>query len=437
MKNTRALLLFFIGFLPALGCVRSSAALPPRSISTSRQFIVYGTETKLRGAICDLAEQAKTATLRLLQQNDAWKTPIIVNAQYAQANHPELPPAHLAISQTGAGLKLQLDLTIAADVNVPSVKRELLRAIYLEMMYRQQPGIAPGAEIVQPPDWLLEGTLARTDARDAAPISAPLRNAAASGTIPPLSDFLRQRPELMEAPWREIYRAYSAILLNLLIENPEGRSRLAHFVADLPRTGREPAEELRAHFPVLGANAAAMEKAWNESVMRSSPNERFRVLSCAETESRLAETLRIKLNEAGHDGVEYSLEEFPEFVRRPDSPAALKSLAPELVALSARANPLYLPIILDYEKIALQLARRKTKRLAQRLAEMRARREQISRTMQTIDDYMNWFEATQSPVSSGLFRDYLRTADQARLQKPPRHDRISIYLDAIETMTEH
>ena len=38
----------------------ANAAMPAeRSVSSSRQFIVYGTDVRLRGAICDLAEQSK------------------------------------------------------------------------------------------------------------------------------------------------------------------------------------------------------------------------------------------------------------------------------------------------------------------------------------------------------------------------------------------
>jgi hypothetical protein len=48
---------------------------------------------------------------RFIAQRDDWKTPIIVNLQPQQANVPEIPPADLRFSQTGFGIKLQLDLT--------------------------------------------------------------------------------------------------------------------------------------------------------------------------------------------------------------------------------------------------------------------------------------------------------------------------------------
>jgi len=50
-------------------------AQPEHSTSPSRQFVIYGADAKVRGAISGLAEQTKTNLLRLLRQRDDWKTP--------------------------------------------------------------------------------------------------------------------------------------------------------------------------------------------------------------------------------------------------------------------------------------------------------------------------------------------------------------------------
>ena len=123
-----------IFLLPLINNVLLSAPLE-RSVSTSRQFIIYGANVPLRGAVSDLAEQTKINLLGALQQRDQWKTPIVINLQFPQANVPEIPPAALYFSQTGAGLKLQLDL-VTSDANAPAIQRELLRAILLELRTR-------------------------------------------------------------------------------------------------------------------------------------------------------------------------------------------------------------------------------------------------------------------------------------------------------------
>ena len=182
------------------------AAQPEHSTSPSRQFVIYGADAKARGAISGLAEQTKTNLLGLLRQRDDWKTPVVVNLQSQQSNLPELPPADLRFSQTGFGIKLQLDLTISKNVDVALVERELLRAILLEMIYRKQPHITAGAVLVEPPDWLIDGALALAPGRERGPLIEALGN---TEKPLPFEKFLRQRPRLLDSTGRTLYRAYA------------------------------------------------------------------------------------------------------------------------------------------------------------------------------------------------------------------------------------
>ncbi|MDQ6623576.1 MAG: hypothetical protein M3Y86_08845, partial [Verrucomicrobiota bacterium] len=375
-------------------CAHFAAAAPlPRSISTSRQFIVYGSDARLRGVICDLAEQTKDAALHLLAERDAWKTPIVINAQLPQANLPELPRAQLSFSQTGFGLKLQLDLRIDADVSGPAVERELLRAVYLEMIYRAAPNTPAGTAYVEPPDWLLDGTLALAANRETNAIAEALKTPLATGSVIALDDFLRQRPELLDAPSRKLYRAYAAALLLALTEGVDGRQRLARFVSDLPHSPNDTLADLHAHFPAFGADAEQMRKQWLLAVAHVAESDRYRLLSAEETERELARLLHLELRAGDRPAVSYTLEEYPDFVRMPAAVAALGGLREELLLVSGRANPLYRPVIGEYENIAAQLQRGKTKKLRERLASLRATREDLARRMSAIADYMNWYEA--------------------------------------------
>src|SRR5229473_1952141 len=164
------LALVFAGLINA---GQSGAALE-RSVSPSRQFIIYGADTSVRGAISEIGEQTKSNLLALLRRADDWKTPIVINLQWPQANLPEIPPAALYFSQTGSGLKLQLDLTIGRELDRAAVERELLRTILLEMIYRNETGIAVGAVYVDPPNWLIDGLLALTPGRDRTPLKQAL-----------------------------------------------------------------------------------------------------------------------------------------------------------------------------------------------------------------------------------------------------------------------
>ncbi len=137
-----------------------------RSVSPSGQFIIYGGDAAWRGAVSALAERTKTNLLAVLQRRDQWTTAAVINLQPRAANLPEIPTATLRFSQTGSGLKLQLDLTISREMDPVAMEREILRVILLEMIYRNQTAIPSGEAYVEAPDWLIEGLLALTPNSD-------------------------------------------------------------------------------------------------------------------------------------------------------------------------------------------------------------------------------------------------------------------------------
>ena len=406
------------------------AATLARTVSPSRQFIIYGANATLRGAASELAEQTKANLLALLRQRDGWKTPIVINLRSAQANLPEIPPAALRFSQTGFGLKLQFDLTIGQNIDATLVERELLRAILLEMIYRSEPDVAPGTVFVEPPDWLLEGVLALTPGRDRGPLVEALL---VSIKRISLEEFLQQRPALVDSPGRLLYRAYSLSLVQLLVGGIDGHSRLARYIHDLSRASNDPLAELKAHFPVLGENA---EKTWQWAAARLGNAQSYQLLTFAESEQRLNELLRVKMPDAGKSAQQAQLGELAQ--RKPSvaEKTALNELSHELVSFTIRANPVMRPIVREYQQIAALLARGKRKRIIERLARLQITHTKLVARMNDVDDYMNWFEATHSNSRSGVFADYLKAAGYSQIPAPRRRDALSVYLDSLAEQFE-
>lgn len=404
------------------------AALPEHSVSPSRQFIIYGATDSMRGAVSQVAEQTKANLLAVLGKPDRWKTPIVVNLQTPQANLPEIPPAALRFSQTGFGLKLQLDLTVAKNADDPLVERELLRAILLEMIYRSDPGIVPGTVYVEPPDWLLDGVLAYTPARDR---QALIEALAVSGKVMPLGEFLRPRMlSGLDSPGRLLYRAYSFALVQLLIDEPEGRSRLARYIDSLSRASNDPLADLKAEFPSLRSNVTEI---WQSSVRQLRAAQKYELLSFSETEHELEELLRLKVAGEGRSGKKMELSDLSQRKISPAEADALSQLRRELLLLATRANPLMRPIVREYQQIAALLAGRKRAKLGKRLARLKTTRATLAARMSDIDDFMNWFEATQSEAKSEMFADYLKAAGESRTRGTSRRrDALSVYLDSVE-----
>ncbi len=408
-------------------CQSLQAESPERSVSPSHQFIIYGGDATLRGAVSKLAEQTKANLLALLRQPDRWKTAIVINLQPEQANLPEIPPAELRLSQTGSGMKLQLDLTIAQNLDASLMERELLRAILLEMIYRKEADIAPGVAFVEPPDWLLDGVLALTPGRDRAPLVEAL---SVSQKTMSLEEFLRQRPELLDSAGRTLYRACSFALVQLLVDGIEGRTRLARYIDSLSNASNDPVSDLKAQFPVLAGNA---EKTWQSALTQTSGAQNYQLLTFIESERRLDELLRVKLP---NNGKSLDLSGLAGRKASAAEKAALNHLGQALLLFIGQANPVLRPIARDYQQMAALLARGKRRGVAKRLARVQTTREQLTARMSDVDDYMNWFEATQLPARSGVFADYLKAASQPQATAPRRRDPISVYLDALADQFE-
>jgi len=401
------------------------AAFPGHSVSPSHQFIVYGDDPRLRGAVSQLAERTKSNLLSLLRRPDDWKTVIAINLQTPQANLPEVPPAELRFSQTGFGLKLQLDLIIGTNVDASFVERELLRAILLEMIYRRKPDLPAGAVYVQPPDWMLDGVPALTSSRDRSELIDAL--AITTKTVS-LKEFLQPQPiGDLDSTTRALFRAYSYALVQLLVDLADGRSQLSRYIDTLSTSSNDPLSDLQAQLPALRSDVEAQ---WKSKLAEIRSARKYELFSFAKTGQRLDEFLKI-----GLDGASPEIVDLDQLVSRrrlaPSERAALVQLSRDLSLLSTHAHPLMRPIVREYQEIASLMAVQKWRRLTRRLTEINALRGQIAQRMNKIDDYMNWFEATQLTDKSGSFTAYLKSAEFGAARSR-RRDLLSVYLDSLE-----
>ena len=419
-------------FISALFTLHILYAAPTEhSVSPSRQFIIYGADAALRGAVSDLAERTKADFLALLRQRDNWTVPIVVNLQLQQANLPEVPPADLRFSQTGFGIKLQLDLTLSEKLDSSLIERELLRAILLEMIYRKESHIATGTVFVEPPDWLLDGVLALAPGRDRGYL---LDSFTTANKTVPLETFLRQRPELLDSAGRVLYRAHSFALVQMLTDRRDGPGRLAQYIGRLSDASNEPLINLKAQFPFLVADA---EGTWQSTLQRLRNFQAYQLLTFVESEQRLAELLSVKISEANKPAKVATLDDLAKRKISPGEKIALSQLNRDLLVFITQANPVLRSIAREYEQIIALLARGKRRGVAKHLSYLDATRKQLAARMSDIDDYMNWFEATQMKNGSGNFADYLKAVDQSQSSPSKRHDPLSVYVDALEDQVEN
>jgi hypothetical protein len=403
------------------------AALPAHTVSPSREFVIYGGDATLRGRVSELAEQTKSNLLALLGRRDEWKTAVIINLQPQRANLPEIPPTDLRVSQTGFGAKLQLDLTVGQNLDGSLIERQLLRSILLEMIYRDEGDLAPGTTLVEPPDWLVEGALALTPGREREVVVEAL---SATDKGKSLEEFLAQRFDLLDSAGRMLYRAYSIGLVQLLLDEG-GRARLARHIANLSHASNDPVADLKARFPQLRED---LEKKWRLAVARLGGHQTYQLLTFAESERRLDELLQIKISDGSRNREPQKTADLGELARRKasrDEKAAVNQMSQTLMLLIGTAHPVLRPVAREYQQITTLLARGKRRGIANRLSHLDGTRKELAARMDAIDDYLNWFEATQMERESGAFNDYLKATNESHVSAPRRRDPLSVYLDAL------
>ncbi len=423
----RVAFLICVVFAPHMFC----AAPQERSVSPSRQFIVFGADAVLRGAVSDAAERTKANLLALLRQRDNWTVPIVLNLQPQQANLPELAAAELRFSQTGFGLKLQLDVTFSQDLDVSLVERELLRAILLEMIYRKRPQLAAGSTFIEPPDWLIDGTLALAPGHDRGQLVEALT---ATENTPTLEKFLQQRPAILDSAGRVLYRAYSLALVQMLLQPKDGAARLTQYIDRLSDGSNDPLTDLKAQFPLLRSDA---EETWQSSLRQLRNFQAYQLLTFAESERRLGELLQVNISEANRPPKLTSLDELAKRKPSANEKMVLNNLSHELFVFVVQANPVLRPIAREYGEITALLAHGKRRGIVKRLSHLETTHKQLASRMSDIDDYMNWFEATQMKNGSGNFTDYLKAIDQSQLSISKRRDPLTVYVDALEDQLEN
>jgi len=218
-------------------------------------------------------------------------------------------------------------------------------------------------------------------------------------------------------------------LVQSLVESADGHARLGRYIDNLSFASNDPLADLEKPFPQLAGHD---EKIWKSKIASMKSSGRADLLTFSQTEEKLADLLRTKFPRT--DGRDKSLS-FDDLCQTKPTPAqrlALQKFSQELMLLAAQANPVLRSVVQDYQQLAARLALGKNRAVAARLAELKILRAKLSARMTEVDDYLNWFEATQLSTRSGLFEDCLDTSSTASPFAAHRKDAFSTYLDSME-----
>ena len=422
------LLAAFVWPFAAIGQTKVDPPAPlPRSVSSSQQFIIYHSDRALRSRLARRVEDLKEQWLRSLRLADEWKSPIIV--QVIPLRRPDSPRIRTGLYEgDGGALKVQIDVCDAASLRSADFQMEVYRALFLEYAYRNVPPKA-GKSFHQPPAWLIEGLYEDAVARDEGIATGVYEQLIKEESPPKLDAFLKERPEMLDATSRAIYRARALGLFRALLRTPDGAKYLAEYCSSLASVNPADGTKLLERFPTLSEQPATLSKMWTLSLADASASNRVMPLSASETQKRLSLILEITApmdpRKPGMNVVT-GPEGLQAVARASAGRYILRQKAEDLLRLEVRAHPLIRPIVEEYRTIASQLSAKPRKNLATRIRKNMQLHQAVVKRADEMEDYLNWFEATRLDTPS---REFEPPAGSPSFR---RNDAVSSYLDDVE-----
>lgn len=410
-----------------------AALLAQRTVSASRQFIIFCPDPEARSRVAGFVEEVKTCLLELLGAPDSWKAPILLTLENSSSAAPEKEAASLSLFQNETGFKLQIDVRLGVDPARINLQKYVVRALLIEFAYRERPDLLKaGSAFVEPPWWLVEGALQLYQHRGAAPDADLFKRIVDVNHVPPMARFLAGTPhDFAGTAVETMDQACALCLVQGLADQPNGHDGLARLVRHWVEHESDVVGAITREFPALGTNEAGLQKWWTLNLARFSAADRYRGLSPEETEKELTPLLQLEISaDDGKTKASYGVADFPTYLKLKAARGVLTSAQSAMSNLGLRASALYRPIVAEYAALFDLLARGKTRGVKGRLAKIDQLRAGLHKRTTDIADYLNWFEATQMSDRSSKFSSYLKIANDFA-HPAPRTDPVARFLDEV------
>ena len=407
-------------------------------VSHSKQFRVTGGESLTRGTVAWMADETKDELLKLTGEKDEWKVPVVIKLLN---DKPGDPPPERAVSMQLLIIEgvseLRLDVHFGRGIEGERFKREVTTALLYERALRKRPAGEADRPLFVPP-WLSEGlreAVAWHNDQSDRHLYAALFKRGGLFKIDDLFAVNERAFEEMDAAMRAAFRVSSGALVMALLEQPQGKEGFRAFLGGVAAYEGEMPGLLRRHFPELNLSETSLAKWWAlQLAAKGGVNLLTDILTIQQTETALAEALHLNFHTVEGIIRQKELAAWPELaaLKEPERIAAVRLAQDALVRLSYRCFPSYRPLLVDYQKVLVDIAKNKTKDVAKRLALLDETRATMRTRAGRARDYLDWFEITRARETSGAFDDYLRLKDRLKAGPHYRKDDLSKYLDRMD-----
>jgi len=454
MKRIFQLVLPFAGLLAAQGqdlenqpaprAVPVEDLLPKFSgdekvFSHSEQFAISGGDSASRGTAANLAEETKQELLLLTEEEDEWKIPVAINLQGKEGS--AVPKNLTALNIRwfeGKGYEVEIFVNLSRGLQPESFKRAVTASLIYGRGLSQREGGYSDIPLSMPP-WFVEGlreaSAWRLKQSDRRLYDSLLRH----GGLFKLNDLFAVSDAdfgSIDAVSKAAFRVSSGALVMALLEQPEGKSGIRDFLAELPAFQGEMPSLLRKHFPDLNLSEDSMEKMWALQLAQKGTAPLTESLSIASTEKALNEALKIRHHDAEGALIETPLSDWTVVGKLEEAERinAVRLAQDDLLRLSYRCFPSYRPLLLEYQVLLTDFAKGKTGDFGSSIAALDETRTTMSAKAERARDFLDWFEITRARETSGAFEDYLNLKAQLKVAPNTKKDDLSKYLDRLDPL---
>jgi len=452
MKIIPTLMLLFGGLLagqedienqPAPKAVPVEDLLPKFGVdgevlSHTGQFRITGADAATRGTAANLAEETKDELLRLTEEKDEWKVPVVIELLGKPGDEVPLRTTVMKLLFSEKGYEVRIFVNLSRGLQRESFKRAVTTALIYARGLQDRAKEESEVPLNVPP-WFIEGmqeaTAWRLKETDRRLYDALFQH----GGLFKLDDLFALSEgeyEGIDAASKAAFRVSSGALVMALLEQPDGKTGIRDFLAALPDFQGEMPALLREHFPELNLSQTSLAKLWMLQLASKGTAPLTEAFSVPKTESLLAEAMRIR-----HKDAEGNLKEIPfsewqlaagmDEAQRVDS---VRLAQDDLLRLSYRCFPSYRMLLLEYQSLLSDFAKGETKNLDKSITSPAETRKTMVEKAGVARDFLDWFEITRARETSGAFDDYLNL--KARLKSRPntRTDDLSKYLDRLDPL---
>jgi len=392
-----------------------------RTISSSKQFTVFGGTRPQRSDLVRRAEQLREKLNGELNLGGTWRAPVLLTLTPQDGLRLRQPRLFAQVFDAGeAGRKLQLDVSPSVLSDKQAIDDAIIRSLLLEIAVRKQK--FSGNRFVEPPGWLVSAMSAALSDREPSEEARIFSALLETKSMPKLERFLRQDPASLRGRARDIHEAQSLALYRCLLELPEGRGKIVDNLT-LKEPVQDPLERFAQTWPELGADPDRLARIWALGIARLASPSRVEFLTADETAAGLARALRsLDLPSPGEEAVAKLAADSKSEQGR----FQLEKAAVDLRNLGLRAHPLYAALVGEYAVLLDNLSRGKRRGLEAKFTESEELRVALDARSSEMTDFLNWYQANAAQDEP------LVVAKKPDESPRIRNDALTRYLDSVE-----